>query len=120
MTATITATNGAGTSTPLAVGSPYETQWQGRNVVHDLIGGGIAVSLVQPRPRSGDLELLYETEEDAFDCAALHRVETTFTLIETSRPHISMTYVVDGVQVALNPETLHDWTVTIGYQEVTP
>lgn len=121
MTATITATNGAGTTTPLTVLSPYETRWAGRNVIHQLTGGGIAVSLVTPLPRAGTLELLYQSEAAAYACAELHKAETAFTLTETDRPAVSMTYVVaGGVTVALDPDTLTVFIVTIDYQEVIP
>jgi len=121
MTATITAANGAGTTEPLTVLSPYETRWQSRNVTHDLIGGGIAISLVASRPRAGELALLYLTEAEAFAAAQLHLEETTFTLAETERPAVSMTYAVNGQIVCeLDEETLELWIVTIGYQEVIP
>ncbi len=115
---TISASNGAGTTTPLAVLSEYSTTRRSRNVVHDLIGGGIAVSLVAPNPRSGTLELLYDNEESAYECADLHSVETSFVLSEPDRPHMSMTYVIDGeVTVTLDADTLTVWIVGIGFQE---
>jgi hypothetical protein len=121
MTATITATNGAGTSTPLTVLSPYETSWETRNIVHPLIGGGLVVSLVAPFPRAGTFDALYDTEAGAFECAALHAHETSFTLTESDRPHVAMTYVLNGsgVAVRLDEDTLDLWVVTIGYQAVT-
>ena len=121
MSATISATNGAGTTSPVSVLSPWAAQWTSRNVIHDLIGGGIAVALVAPRPRSGQMELLYQTEAEAFAGANLHREETSFALAETDTPHVSMTYVVDGtVDVRLDEDTLVLWIVTVGYQEVAP
>lgn len=121
MSVTISAGDGSGSTTPLTILSPYETTWSSRNVVHDLIGGGIAVSLVTPRPRSGELELLYETETDAFNAAALHRAETTFTLTDDGTPHVGMSYVVDGeIAVRLDEDTLVAWIVRIGYQEIIP
>jgi hypothetical protein len=118
MSATITATNGAGTTAPITVLSPWSTAWRGRNVIHDLIGGDIAVALVAPRPRAGSMELLYTDEAEAFACAQLHREETTFALSETERPYVSMVYVVDGeVTVSLDAATLDAWVVRIGYQE---
>lgn len=121
MTATISAGNGAGTTTPMTVLSPYATSLQSRNVIHDLIGGGIAVSLVRPRPRSGQIALMYDTEADAYACVALHEQETTFTLTEPDVPNVSMTYVIDGdVTVELDEDTLTVWTVTVGFQEVEP
>lgn len=119
MTTTITANNGAGSTTPTSVLSPYSSDWESRNIIHDLIGGGIAVSLVAPRPRSGTYEVLYQTEEAAYACVALHREETTFTLADTDRPSVGMTYVLNGqTSVRLDPDTLEWFIVTIGYQEV--
>jgi hypothetical protein len=120
MTATITATNGAGTTSPLTVLSPFETSSVSRNVVHPLIGGGLVVSLVAPMPRSGSFEALYATEAEAFACAALHEHETSFALDESDRPHIAMTYVLDGsgVSVRLDEDTLDLWVVTVAYQAV--
>lgn len=120
MTATISAGDGSGTTSPITVLSPYAAAYASRNVIHDLIGGGIAVSLVQPRPRSGILSLLYGTEADAIAGAQLHRAETTFTLTEDEPASISMSYVIDGdVEVALDDETLTVWIVSVGFQEVT-
>lgn len=121
MSATISAANGAGTTSPLTILSPWETSWRGRNVIHDLIGGGIAVSLVAPRPRAGEMVLLYDDETAAFAAAQLHRQETTFTLTETDPASVSMSYVVDGeIRVALDEQSVIAWLVTIGYQEITP
>ena len=121
MSATISATNGAGSTTPLTILSPWETSYRARNVIHDLIGGGIAVSLVAPRPRNGSMVLLYDNEAAAFAAAQLHLQETTFVLTETDPASVSMTYVVDGdIRVSLDEQSVIAWLVTIGYQEVTP
>jgi hypothetical protein len=121
MSVTITAANGAGSTTPITVLSPYETTRNSRNIVHDLVGGGIAVSLVAPRPRSGTLQLLYDDEVDANAALTLHAEETTFTLSETSVPSVSMQYVVEGdVRLALEDSTLLVWILNVGYQEVSP
>lgn len=116
MSATISATNGAGSTSPAAVRQPYDTSWAGRNVIHNLVGGGIAVALVRPRPRAGRLDLVYNTEDDAFAGATLHTEETSFTLADPDAPHIGMTYVIDGsVTVTLDQDI---WRVSIGYQEI--
>jgi hypothetical protein len=121
MSATISATNGAGTTSPLTILSPWETARRSRNIVHDLVGGGIVVSLVAPRPRSGEMQLLYDTESAAFAAVALHAIETSFTLTESDPASVSMTYVVDGqVSIALDEASLLVWIVTVGYQEIEP
>jgi hypothetical protein len=113
MSATITANNGAGTTTPHFITVPFETSWQSRNVVHDLIGGGLAVSLVEPRPRAGGLELLYLSEASAFAASALHQQESTFTLVESDRVYFTMTYVVDSIDGAADVKPT-DGRVSLG------
>lgn len=119
MATTISANNGAGTSSPLTALSPYASTRTGRNVIHDLIGGDIAVSLVSPRPRSGTIEYLFDNEQDAFDCLTLHGEETSFTLT-ADLSTVSMTYVVDGsgVTIRLDEQSLRAWIVAVGYQAV--
>lgn len=107
-----------GTTSPqLVLG--YDTARAGRNIVHDLIGGGIAVALIKPRLRSGRLELLYPVEADAWACLALHGLETTFQLTDTDVPAIGMRYVLDGeIELRLDEQTQAVWIVTVPYQEV--
>ena len=121
MTALITATDGSGTSSPLTVLSPWSTTRRSRNRVHELSGGDIAVSLVGPNPRTGTMDLLYEDEASAFAALELHARPTSFTLTESDRPHVSMTYVIDGeVSVRLDEGTLELFLVSVDYQEVQP
>lgn len=106
------------TTTPTLV-LGYESSRESRNVVHDLIGGGIAVTLIEPRPRKGSLELFYLTETTAAAALELHTRETSYTLTSTDRASISMTYVVDGaITIRLDDEGRRRWVVTVGYQEV--
>lgn len=121
MSTTISASNGAGSSSPVAVLAEYSATRASRNVIHNLIGGGIAVSLVAPNPRSGVVEYLFADETAAWSCLALHANETTFVLTETSVPPVSMTYVVDGeVSIRLDQATSTAWIVAVGYQEIVP
>ena len=121
MTATITVNDGTNrTTTPLLI-LGYETAYASRSVVTDLLNGDLAVSILAPRPRNGVLELLYQTEASAFTAVSLHRVATTFTLIETTTPSIGMTYVLDGdLAVRLDDATRLVWVVSVTYQEVVP
>lgn len=138
MTATITANNGAGSVYPLLI-LGYEAEDESRNIIHDLVGGGIAAVLSTPRPRSGELQLLFadgvspeyawvdgyyvpidpSSTSEAWVARALHREETTFSLIEPDRPEVEMTYVVAGaVRITLDDQTRKAWVVTVPYQEV--
>lgn len=139
MTATIIANNGAGSTSPVLV-IGYDTERPIRNIVHDLIGGDIAAVLAPARPRAGDLQLLYTdgtppsgyawvdgyyvpaipgVESEAWAAFNLHAEATTFTLTETERPEVGMSYVVVGnPRLTLDSQTRNAWVVTVPYQEV--
>lgn len=118
MTAVITSLLTSSTTSPVIVNG-YETRRQAQNRVHDLISGGIAVALIQPRPRAGTLRLVYETEADAFAAFTLHTEETVFTLAVDDVTSVSMSYVTDGdMSLALDEETQTVWVLSVGYQEV--
>lgn len=119
MSATITRNADAASTTPTLV-LGYETRREGRNTVHDLIGGGIAVALANARPRAGTLTLFYPHEADAWAALALFDAETTFTLTSTDRPSIGMTFVTMGSDLALDDRTRDHWQLDIEYQEVIP
>lgn len=120
MTSTIIRTSDSAVTTPdLVLG--YETQRESRNVVHDLIGGDIAVTLVQASPRAGELRLFYISESDAWTAYELHAPADTFTLSDTDIADIGMLYVLNGqLQIGLDDTTRAQWVVTVGYQEITP
>lgn len=121
MSATITANDTTGDQTTPTLILGYESDRESRNIIHDLIGGGIAVSLIAPRPRSGTITLFYPTEADAFAALELHSRETTFTLVDTDVPAVGMTYVLDGsVTIALDDTTRVPWTLAVAYQEIEP
>lgn len=122
MTAIITANDGTSDSTSPTLVLGYETEHESQNIVYDLIGGGIGVALIRPRPRSGTLRLFYLTEADADDARTLHLRETTFNLISSDRATVAMTYVLgeDGITVELDDEGRRRWVVEVSFQEVEP
>jgi hypothetical protein len=64
--------------------------------------------------------MLYLDEASARAAVTLHSIVTTFTLTETDRPSVSMTYVTNGaVDVTLGTDA-QSWIVSVGFQEVTP
>ena len=118
MTTTITAVTSEDTTTPIAVDG-YETSRQSQNIIHDLISGGIAVTLIAPRPRAGRLELIYDNETDAFAALNLHAEETVFTIARDDITAIGMSYVVDGSVDLEVDQTRTMWRASVGYQEAT-
>lgn len=118
MSTTITRTSDTAETHPdLVLG--YATSVESRNVIHDLIDGSIAVTLVAARPRAGTLELFYVDEAEAWAALSMHRSADSFTIVDSDRPDIGMTYVVDGrIGLALDDSTRDHWQVSVGYQEV--
>lgn len=114
---TITRASDDETTLPLLI-LGYQTRMQGRSVVTDLLDGGIAVTLVKPRPRSGTLQLLYADSFSAWAAVALHQTVDTFNLVSTEQPDINMDYIVTGVAPALEDQTRQLWEVSIEYQEI--
>lgn len=96
----------------------YEASTESQNVVHQIIGGGIAVTLVRPNPRTGTLGLFFTDEAAAFEALELHKRETSFTLSDTDRPVIGMRYVVSGSVGIRLTEDRKRWEVSIDFQEV--
>lgn len=121
MSNVITVQDGTGDSTTPALVLGYETTRMSRNIVHDTLDGGIAVSIIPPRPRSGILRLFYVTEADADTAAALLARPSTFLLESDERTSINMTFVVDSdTTLALDDDTRDLWIVDAGYQEIVP
>lgn len=115
--AIITRTSDAASTEPLLV-LGYETARESGTVVHEVIGGGIAVTLAPAAPRSGTLQLLYASETAAFAALNLHSAPSVFELSDVDRDPVGMTYVVKGViALALTDDREH-FEVTVGYQEV--
>lgn len=119
MTTLITVNDGTSNTASPTLVLGYDTSRESQNIVHDIIGGGIAVSIVRPRPRQGRLELFFETEAQAFSALQLHSREATFTLNDSERPSVSMTYVTEGgIGLSLDSATRNRWVLSVGYQEV--
>lgn len=118
MSHTITATNGAGSTTPLAVAG-YDADRQSRNIIHDLLDGSIGVSFIAPRPRSGDLVTVYTDRAEAFAAYALYANETTFAYLSDEMAELGMTFVLDGaLTIEQDDENTDVWYVRVGFQEV--
>ncbi|WP_341941727.1 hypothetical protein [Microbacterium sp. LWH10-1.2] len=114
----ITASNGAGSTSPEAVAG-YDASRDSRNRIHDLLDGSIGVSYIAPRPRSGDLVTVYTNRVQAFAAYALYAEETSFTLTSSDVPELGMRFVLDGsLDIEQDDELTDVWYVRVGFQEV--
>ncbi|MGN7978105.1 hypothetical protein ACTJJ4_11055 [Microbacterium sp. 22195] len=93
-------------------------------IVQDVIGGGIAISALQSRPRSGTLRLFYLTESTAVDAFNMHAPAAIFGLYDLDNPGSwrEMLYMtVDGgCRITLDETTRTRWIVEVEYQELQP
>jgi hypothetical protein len=143
MTATIT--SGVYTITPTIIDG-YSSTRASQNVVRTILGSSIpAVSLRPALLRSGTLQLIFgdtgptfseyivvdgivvesgetpgvDAEAASLVAETLHATGGVFTLSETSRSRVGMTYVVSGnVTRKLDDTTRAVWIVTVDFQEV--
>jgi hypothetical protein len=88
---------------------------ESRNTVHQLIGGGVAIALIEPDPRSGEMTLHFTSRSLADDAYNLHSAETTFTLENSEHGSVNMAYAAMGVSP---PEVDADWMVRVTFQEI--
>lgn len=120
MTDTITAKDGTGTATVPTCIDGYAATQRERTIVRPLIGGGVAVTLLPPDPRSGQLELVYPTGAAAETARQLLQRGVLYSLTSTEQPTINMAdFAVLSVSPALEDETRAAWIVTVTFQEVT-
>lgn len=118
----ISISSGAWTTTPalilsISTGAPTGTQ------LHQLIGGGVAVSLAPVGLRTGTLELFYLTEAAARDAEKAHYVPGVFRVSYPERATLDgLNYVIapGSLGLQLDASTRDRWTLTVPFQEVTP
>lgn len=115
----ITANNGAGSTSPLAVAGPSEASRRSRNVIHDLLDGSVGTSFVAPRPRSGDMVTVYTDRVEAFAAFELLAEESSFKYTNAAMPELNMTFVLDGsLDIKQDDDRPDIWYVRVGFQEV--
>jgi hypothetical protein len=121
MTTTIAQIGGGGSVAANAL-TGYRVERRSRNIVHEIAGGGTAVTLYGANLRSGRLEVLFEVESTAFAAFGMLARAKTFTLVSTERPSANMSFSVDenSITITLDPVTTKFWLVEFGFQEITP
>lgn len=93
-------------------------------IVQDVIGGGIAISALQSRPRTGTLRLFYLDEGNAVEAFNMHAPKATFSLYDLDNPgswrEMLYTTVDGGTRITLDETTGTRWIVEVEYQELQP
>lgn len=92
-----------------------------RNIVHELLGGGVAVTFAGDGLGSTTLEMLFTSEAASLDAYNKLNSGHIFQLTDYSKTSTSMYFVVAG---SISREYLTDtedtWIINVDVQEVTP
>lgn len=92
-----------------------------RNIVHELIGGGVAVTFGGDAKATSTLEMLFTSEADSLDAYTQLNTGHIFELTDYSKTSTSTYFVVSGgITRTYVPDTEDTWTISADIQEVTP
>lgn len=92
-----------------------------RNVVHELLGGGVAVTFGGDTLATTSLEMLFTSEADSVDAYTKLNTGHIFQLTDYSKTSTSMYFVVAGsIARQYLTDTDDTWLITVDVQEVTP
>lgn len=113
-------TSDVGSFSPLLRITATETV-QSRNIIHELLGGGVAVSFGGDGLSSSTLDMVFTSEADCLDAYDQLNTGHIFELTDYSKPSTSMFFVVSGnLTREYVIESEDTWTISVDIQEVTP
>ena len=80
------------------------------------------MTLIAPRPATGELTFVYLEEAAARAGRELHRAASAFTVTDTEHPTFGMTYILGtgGTRLEQSPETQKAWKLVVSFREVLP
>jgi len=92
-----------------------------RNIIHPLLGGGVAVTFGGDSLATTTLELLFTSEADSLEAYTQLNAGHVFELTDYSKPTTSMIFTVAGsIERQYLTETEDTWLINVDIQEVTP
>lgn len=106
--------------------SPYlrmtaEETINSRNIVHELLGGGVAISFGGDGLSTSTLEMLFTSEADSLTAYTILNTGHIFELTDYSKTSTSMFFVVSGnLTRQYQVESEDTWTISCDIQQVTP
>jgi hypothetical protein len=115
-----TITSDAGTFSPYLRLNATQTV-ASRNVIHELLGGGVAVTFGGNSPATTTLELIFTSEADSLDAYTQLNEGHVFELTDYSKTTTSAFFVVAGnIERQYLTQTADTWQITVDIQEVVP
>lgn len=113
---TITGTGGVHTPVLFLT---YSTERQARNVIDDLLDGGLSVQLREAGSRRGRFEALFSSMASAVALEAELKLAQVLELVEPDATALSMDFVCSGrIEVVLDKATRRQWIVSWDFREV--
>jgi hypothetical protein len=108
---------GTATHTPEVIVG-FSSSRQSRNIEHQTLGGGVSVTLRAPSTRTGTLQAVFETENEARALETDLLNARVFTATRDDLDDDTMLFVPNGrIAVDLNTESFV-WVVSIDFREV--
>jgi hypothetical protein len=90
-----------------------------RNIIHELLGGGIAVTFGGESIATTTLEMLFTSEADAEEAYTQLNEGHVFELTDYSKPTTSTLFVIAGnITREYLTETSDTWIITCDIQQV--
>lgn len=113
-----TISDGVTTITPPAR-LTVEEEYASRNKVHELLGGGVAVTFGEFPLRTGTLSMFFDDETESKTAYEFFKNGFVFELTDTDVPTSNMFFVVAGVITRTKVEELRNaWILAVDVQEV--
>jgi hypothetical protein len=92
-----------------------------RNIIHPLLGGGVAVTFGGDSLATTTLELLFTSEADSLEAYTQLNEGHIFELTDYSKTSTSTYFVVAGsIERQYLTETEDTWLITVDIQTVVP
>lgn len=92
-----------------------------RNTIHELLGGGVAVTFGGTTLSTSSLEMLFTSEAASLDAYTKLSTGHIFQLTDYSKTSTSMYFVVSGsIERRLEIESEDVWIITCDIQQVEP
>lgn len=106
--------------------SPYlrmtaEATISSRNIIHELLGGGVAVSFGGDAQATSTLDMLFTSEADSLEAYTQLNTGHIFELTDYTKTSTSMYFVVSGnLTRTFEVDSEDTWIITCNIQQVTP
>lgn len=116
----ITISSDVGDFTPTLRVSASETI-ASRNVTHELIGGGVAVTFGGAAKSTETFEFVFKSEAAAVDAFTKLNTGHVFELIDSNKPTTSRYFsVVGNLERTYQEDSIDVWIVSVDTQTVEP